>query len=132
MPAKILVDTSVWIEFFRRKNSPASSKLREYLELNEVCLAGPVCVELYQGARTTKEIEIIDELLEAIHYIEITRKHWHHAGEISYAAARKGQIFSVVDLILAAVAHDEQLRLFSLDAHFRGISEFCTLTLEMP
>ena len=53
------------------------------------------------------------------------------AGEISYGAARKGQIFSVVDLIVAAIAHDEQLRLFTLDAHIEEISKFCPLLLEM-
>jgi len=58
--------------------------------------------------------------------------HFYHAGQISYAAARKGQIFSAVDLILAATAHDEHLKLFTLEAHFRDISRFSPLLLEMP
>ncbi len=56
--------------------------------------------------------------------------HYHHAGQVSYAAAREGKIFSVVDLILAAVAHDEQLKLFTLDTHFKEASRFCPLLLE--
>jgi predicted nucleic acid-binding protein len=57
--------------------------------------------------------------------------HCHHAGEIGYGAARKGQIFSVVDLILATIAYDEQLRLFSLDARFKEVSKFCPFLLEI-
>jgi predicted nucleic acid-binding protein len=132
MPVKILVDTSAWIEFFRRKESPVSLRLREYLKLNQVCYAGPIAVELYQGAKTSKELEVLHQLLQTIHYVEITRSHYHHAGEISHKAARSGKIFSIVDLILAVVAHDEQLKLLSLDTHFKEISQFCPFSLETP
>ncbi|MBM4306843.1 MAG: PIN domain-containing protein [Deltaproteobacteria bacterium] len=132
MPDKVLVDTSVWIEFFRKKDSSVSQKLREYLKLNQACYTGPIAIELYQGAKTNKEIEVIDHLLQTIHYVEITRTHYQHAGEVSHHAARSGKIFSIVDLILAVLAHDEQLRLFSLDVHFKEISQFCPLQLETP
>ena len=129
MPDRVLIDTSVWIEFFRKKESNISSKLREYLKLNQACYTGPIAVELYQGAKTHKEIEIIDQLLQTITYVEITRNHYHRAGLISQKATREGRIFSVVDMILAVVAHDEQLLLFSLDAHFKDISRYCALAL---
>jgi tRNA(fMet)-specific endonuclease VapC len=132
MPDKILIDTSAWIEFFRKKESSISSRLREYLKLNQACYTGPIAVELYQGAKTNKEIEVIDQLLQTIHYVDITRSHYGHAGHISHKAARSGKIFSVVDLILAVVAHDEDLKLLSLDVHFKEISYFCSLSLETP
>jgi len=129
MPDKVLVDTSVWIEFFRKKESTVSSKLREYLKLNQVCYTGPIAVELYRGAKTYKEIQIIDQLLQTITYTEITRTHYHRAGLISQKAAREGKAFSTIDMILATVAHDEQLQLFSLDTHFQDISRYCPLSL---
>ena len=132
MPDRILVDTSAWIEFFRKKESPISFMLREALKLNQVCYAGPIAVELFQGAKTSKEVQVIDELLESIHYVEVTRSHYHRAGKISHKAARTGKSFSIVDLILAVVAHDEQLRLLSLDIHFKEISRFCPLSFAYP
>ena len=132
MPDKILVDTSARIEFFRKKESTISLRLRECLKLNQACYTGPIAVELFQGAKTSKEVEVIHRLFETIHYVEITRSHYHHAGQISPKAARSGKIFSVVDLILAVVAHDEQLKLLSLDTHFKEISQFCPLSLETP
>jgi predicted nucleic acid-binding protein len=132
MPDKILVDTSAWIEFFRRKESPMSLRLREYLKLNQACYTGPIAVELYQAAKTNKEIEVIDQLLQTIDYVDISRSHYHHAGQISHKAARSGKIFSIVDLILAVVAGDEDLKLLSLDTHFKEISNFCPLLLETP
>jgi predicted nucleic acid-binding protein len=129
MPDKVLIDTSVWIEFFRKKESHISSKLREYLKLNQACYAGPIAVELYQGVKTYKEIQIIDQLLQSITYVEITQTHYHHAGIISQKAARDGKVFSTIDMTLATVAHDEQLLLFSLDTHFQEISQYCKLFL---
>jgi len=129
MPDKILVDTSVWIEFFRKKGGRGSVRLREYLQRNAACYTGPIAVELYQGAKTEKEIKILDQLFETIDYVEITRSHYHHAGLISQKAAREGKIFSSVDIILATVAHDEHLPLFSLDSHFQEIAPYCRLSL---
>jgi len=34
-----------------------------------------------------------------------------------------------IDMILATIAHDEQLLLFSLDTHFQEISRYCKLSL---
>jgi tRNA(fMet)-specific endonuclease VapC len=132
MQDKVLIDTSVWIEFFRKKESSISSRLKEYLKLNQACYTGPIAVEVYQGAKTPKEIQIIDQLLQTIHYVEITRMHYHHAGLISQKAAREGKVFSTIDMILASVAHDEQLLLFSLDTHFQEISRYCILSLVIP
>ena len=54
----IVVDTSVWIEFFRGRN-PCFSRLRELLEDGEVLAAECVFGELLQGAKGSDETEII-------------------------------------------------------------------------
>ena len=131
-PDKVLIDTSVWIDFFRKKESPVSPKVREYLKLNQVCYAGPILVELYQGAKTQREIEILDQLFDTISYIDITRDHYHHAGMISQKAAREGKVFSTIDVTLAVLAHDAGLSLYSLDRHFQDISRYCALSLITP
>ena len=133
MDDRVLVDTSVWIEYFRRKGSPVASLLRDIVKQNRACYAGPVAVELIQGAKTEKEVEVINRLLDMITYVDATRSHFHHAGDLSRTAAREGKIFSTVDMLLAAIAHDEGLILFSLDRHFGEISQYCSLQLvEIP
>jgi predicted nucleic acid-binding protein len=129
MPDKVLIDTSVWVDFFRKRDSPVSIKVREYLKLNQVCYTGPILVELYQGAKTQREIEILDRLFDTIHYVDITREHYYHAGIVSQKAAREGKVFSTIDVILAVLAHDGGFSLFSLDRHFQDISRYCALSL---
>ena len=132
MPDKVLIDTSIWVEFFRKRNSAVSTKLREYLKLDQVCYAGPIFVELYQGGKTHREIEVLDQLFHTIHYVDITRSHYHHAGVVSQQAAGEGKVFSTIDVILAVLAHDEGLSLFSLDHHFQDISRYCPVSLIAP
>jgi len=129
MPDKVLIDTSVWVDFFRKRDSLVSMKVREYLKLSQVCYTGPILVELYQGAKTQRETEILDQLFDTISYVDITRKHYHHAGMVSQKAAREGRLFSTIDVILGVLAHDEGLSLFSLDRHFHDISRYCALSL---
>lgn len=129
MTDNVLIDTSVWIEYFRRKGSSVSARLQEYLKLGQARYAGPIAIELYQGAKTHKEIQALDQIFDTITYVEITREHYHKAGLISQKAARKGKTFSAMDMILAVVAQEEQLRLFSLDVHFKEIAAFCSLSL---
>ncbi len=129
MPGNVLIDTSVWIEFFREKGSPVSVMVKEYLKHGQACWTGPVVVELYQGAKTQKEIQVLEDLLGTITYIEITREHYHKAGLISQKAARQGKTFSVIDMILAVVAQEEHLLIYSLDAHFQDIAGYCTVSL---
>lgn len=124
MPDKVLVDTSVWIEFFRKRESSISLRLREYVKLNQTCYTGPIAVELYQGAKTERETHVIDRLLETIDYVEINREHYFLAGRTSQMAARRGKIFSTIDMIIAVLAHAENLLLFSLDHHFQEIVQF--------
>ncbi|MBI5185181.1 MAG: PIN domain-containing protein [Nitrospinae bacterium] len=129
MNGKVLIDTSVWIEFFRKKDSPVSRMLREFLKMDQACYAGPIAVELYQGAKTQQEILVLEQLFQTISYVEITREHYHHAGLISQRAARKGKTFSTVDVVLATVAQKEGLSLFSLDSHFKDIAKYCDVHL---
>jgi len=132
MPDKVLIDTSIWVEFFRKRNSAVSTKLREYLKLDQVCYTGPIFVELYQGAKTHREIEVLDQLFNTIHYVDITRSHYHHAGLVSQKGAREGKFFRTIDVILAVLARDEGLSLFSLDHHFQDISRYCPVSLIAP
>ena len=132
MPDSVLVDTSVWIEYFRKQGSPVANRLNEFLKLNRVCYVGPMAVELLQGAKTTKEVQVLNKLFDVISYIEISRDHYLHAGRISREAARKGDTFSTVDMIIAITAYDEQLSLYSFDKHFEQISKYCPLSLIIP
>ncbi len=54
----IVVDTSVWVEFFKRDSS-VFPKLKSLLERGEILATEPVFGELIQGAKNRRERDII-------------------------------------------------------------------------
>lgn len=70
MNSLALIDTSCWIEYFRRHESEASERVEELIRGDRAAATGIVLAELLQGARTNAEIEEVKISLEAVHWIE--------------------------------------------------------------
>jgi predicted nucleic acid-binding protein len=66
----ILVDTSVWIDFFRQSDPSIDNTLSDLLENNEVVALSAVFGELLQGAKNKEEEKIILEFWEYLPKIE--------------------------------------------------------------
>ena len=53
---RILIDTSIWIKYFRDKSVPLSKKVDEILSKEDVYVPKIVIAELIQGSRTEREV----------------------------------------------------------------------------
>ena len=65
----VIVDTSVWIEFFKG-NEPYYSEVLGLIQSRVVRTIQPIFGELYQGALSKKEKDFIDKFWQAIFKIE--------------------------------------------------------------
>jgi predicted nucleic acid-binding protein len=129
---RVLVDTSVWIEFFRKKE-PYYNTVSELMEHDSVCCAGIVFAELLQGSKSEKELNTIKEFLHVFDFLPETRELWATAGELSFALQRKGKSMGLSDCYIASVTQAAGVRLFTLDKHFTVIQKETGLELfEMP
>lgn len=118
MAADVLVDTSIWVDFFRNKTLPTSTQLIRLLDEDRVFITGIILTELLRGARNDQELKSIQELLHPVHEVSTTGKTWEIAGILAYKLAKKGVTIFTVDAIIAAIAIKEELMLFSTDKHF--------------
>lgn len=130
--ADVLVDTSVWIDFFRNPSLPTSRALAILLDDDRVCIAGPVLTELHHGCRTSKEWRHLKNLLEPLPRILVDDDLWDRVGELAYAMARKGHTLFIVDGLIACLAMQHKLFVFSLDKHFVQIAKYSELKLYQP
>ncbi|MGH7181643.1 MAG: type II toxin-antitoxin system VapC family toxin [Nitrospiraceae bacterium] len=117
----VIADTSVWIPFFNRPDSPEKVSLDLLIDADEVSLVGVVLAELLQGCRTPSERDSLADALLALPYFEVTRSIWLRAGDLSAQLLRKGVTLPLSDLIIAALAIEHDCRVYSLDAHFKKI-----------
>jgi predicted nucleic acid-binding protein len=128
---KVLVDTSVWIEFFRRRE-PYYSSVSKLMDHEKVCCIGIVLAELMQGAKSEKELGTIRDFLHVFDFLTGPAELWAGAGELSFALRRKGKSAGLSDCYIAAVARSAGVRIFTLDKHFIAIRKETGIELFEP
>lgn len=117
---RVLADTSVWIEFFR-KNSSVSNSLELLIvqDLIEVC--GVVLFELLQGIKSETEKLKIREILLNLPYAEVNKIIWQKSAEISLNIKKGGFSAPLSVILIGALAIENNLSVFTLDKHFELI-----------
>ena len=126
---KILIDTSVWIEYLRNRSSSLGNKLDEILSRKEVYVPKIVVAELIQGAKSEREVSIIKDFLEAFNIIDQEENTWFKAGELSFDLKKKGKIVNLTDCYIAVIAQEHGCQIFTLDEHFRYIQKSLNISL---
>lgn len=126
---KVLIDTSVWIKYFKNRNDQFSERVDEVLTFSDVYVPKVVIAELIQGAKSEKEISVIEEFIDAFNIIDQTDKTWVNAGRLSFSMKRKGITVNLVDCYIALLANENNCKLFSLDEHFKSIKKFLRFEL---
>lgn len=126
---RVLIDTSVWIDYFKNKDIRLSEKADDVLSFSEVFVPKVVIAELIQGARAEKEITVIEDFLEAFNIIDQTENTWLNAGRLSFSMKKKGLTINLVDCYISVLAMENRCRIFSLDEHFKVIKKFIRIEL---
>ncbi|MBI2083760.1 MAG: PIN domain-containing protein [Deltaproteobacteria bacterium] len=126
---KVLIDTSVWVAFFRGKEKTIVDQVSSLLTKGRVVIAGLVLTELLQGALNDKELAKIVTLLEPVERIDPSSDLWEEAGRLSYSMRRKGLTIATLDVLLAALAIENDCLVFTLDKHFTLIAKHSDLRI---
>ena len=117
----VIADTSVWIPFFNRPDSPQKVTLDILIDADEIALVGVVLAELLQGCRTESERNSLSDVLAALPYYEVNRSTWSRAGDLSAQLLRRGVTLPLSDLVIAALALERACHVYNLDTHFKTI-----------
>ena len=117
----IIVDTSIWIEFFRRRE-PWNSSLQRLLENREVLAVECVFGELLQGAKNEREKKVIREYWRHLPKIDETGL-WLEAG--AYAGTRGWQAKGVglIDAFIVMSAFRTGSKIWTLDKKLESVLE---------
>ncbi|MDP1809129.1 MAG: PIN domain-containing protein [Actinomycetota bacterium] len=124
----ILIDTSVWIEYFRKKN-PVFNQINELAENQQLASLKLIMAELIQGARSQSEVEVINDLAEVATILSEPPDAWRKAGTLSFDLRRDGKTVGLADCYIAVVAQAYGSPLYSFDKHFEIISESIDILL---
>ena len=120
MPA-VVVDTSQWAQYFRVADSPEATEVRQLLASGDVVMVGIVYMELLRGARDQRQLDILEEELEALPFVDVGKATWKRAGLLLGELQRQGLTVPLPDAVIAAQALEHGLQVFTRDEHFQRI-----------
>jgi hypothetical protein len=122
----VLVDTSVWVEYFRSGNN--LDKLDFLIDENLVVINNLILAELIPFLKVRNQRKLIG-LLNKINKLEIM-VNWEQLIDYQYKCLQKGiNGIGIPDLIIAQNVKQNQCSLYSLDNHFNLMQDVLTIKL---
>jgi predicted nucleic acid-binding protein len=122
---KLLVDTTVWIDFFRGVESRKVAALEECIRNREdICCCGFVLTEVLQGIRDDKELAGVKRQFEGLIYLEDDRSTFELAAGIYRDLRRKGRtIRNSIDCLIAAIVIQNKVSFLENDRDYQHIDQ---------
>lgn len=127
----VVVDTSVFIEYFRGINSNAAKQLDEILQSRIVILGDIVALELLQGVRSKKEEKLLKDSfqhLEKKHMLDFELAD-QYAQMYRLLRAKGNTIRKSNDVIIAGFCIKNDYPLLQKDRDFQPFAEHLGLRL---
>ena len=128
---KVLVDTCIWSGALRHQNpDPKLIKtLEDLINDGRVAIIGPIRQEILSGISSERQFRKLKKTLSAFEDIPLTTEHFEKAAEFSNTCRKKGVQGSTVDFLICAVAHLENLAIFTTDNDFQNYAKFLQIGL---
>ena len=128
----ILVDTSVWIDFFSSAPGATGRELRRMIaDAEPLALAGIIVSEILQGL--TRNVDQIERHLRSWVLLEPAGFETYRNSAVIFRQARsRGLTLTTTDALIAAIAMEKGVPLFTLDKDFARIARFTPLRLYRP
>jgi hypothetical protein len=136
--ANLIVDSSVWIDFFNKKTSDKIEFLK--VLLLKTPWAPPIIIlpvimqEILQGIENNKYYSIVKENLQGFEYLHYDSYQFSiKAAELYRNLRQKGvTIRKANDCLIAAISIEHKIPLLHNDKDFDNIAKYTTLKIYKP
>jgi len=127
---KILVDTPVWSQALRRREgNEHAGKLAGLITDGLVVLIGPVMQEVLSGISNEDMFDQLKLKLEQFETAPITTHDYQTAAKFYNTCRKHGVQGSHIDFLICAVAHNNDLLIYTLDGDFKHYAERLPIAL---
>jgi predicted nucleic acid-binding protein len=125
----VLVDTTVWIDFFADRNEPHVAALQELIENQEdLCLCGIILAEVLQGIRSDADYIKTKDYLDDLIFLPMRQETFVRAAEVYRSLRKRGvTIRKPVACMISSVAIEHNIRLLHNDRDFNYIAKHSKL-----
>ena len=125
----VLVDTTVWVDFFGDRPLPHVEALQELIEDDaDLCICGVILAEVLQGLRDEADHRKTKDYFEALILMPMRRGTYEKSAQIYRLLRKKGvTIRKPIDCMIASVAIEHNLPLLHNDRDFDNIAKHSKL-----
>ena len=116
----ILVDTSVWIDYFNGQNNPETTILDEILGIEEILIGDIILAEVLQGFRSDQDFEAALNALSKFKQASLLNPDLAIRSARNYRQLRKSGITvrKTVDCLIATFCIENRVELLHSDRNF--------------
>lgn len=127
----ILVDSSVWIDYFRSADTPQVVLLDSLLGRSPLAVGDLIAAEVLQGIRDEKEFRLVKKTLEAFDHIDLAGYDLAVKASENYRALRAMGITirKTIDTLIATRCIEDGLTLLHADKDFVPFAEYLGLKM---
>lgn len=129
----IVVDSSIWIDYFQDSESRGAKSLNQALSAGEDIALLPIIVtEVLMGFKDDRSFRSARSILIRVPQIPITSEICIHAANLYRTLQKKGvTVRGAIDCIIAQACLNAASELMTLDRDFVGIARFTGLKLSL-
>ncbi len=132
----MMVDTTVWIDYFRGVRTPEHRALERLISTGSrvICLTDIIQTEILQGILSEEHYMKTRYFLQRLPCLTAKAPFtFHHAADLYRRCRKKGTtIRSTVDCLIAAVCLENKIPLLHHDADFDHLTRHCGLKKVNP
>ena len=108
---RVLIDSSVWIDFFRAADQPSTRALEGLVSAGEdLCICGHILSEVLRGTRHDEQYRKIERRFSVLQYLPMTQDTFRASADIFRYLRRQGlTLKNPMDTYIAAVALEQDV-----------------------
>ncbi len=119
----ILIDSSAWIEYYRRSGSPpVKESVKLAIRNDEAAVNGIIYVEILSFVSEKQDFQELRSDFSSFHWFELGKKDFQSAALMGRELRKKGITIPASDLIIAASAGKHKAAILHLDNHFETLA----------
>ena len=130
----ILVDSSVWIDYFRSADTPQVALLDSYFGRSSLAVGDLIAAEVLQGVRDQKEFKWVKKTLDAFEHVDLAGYDLAVKASENYRSLRAigVTIRKTIDTLIATRCIEDRLTLLHADRDFLPFSQHLGLKVAYP
>ena len=121
----ILVDSSVWIDYFRSADTPQVALLDSYFGRSLLAVGDLIAAEVLQGVRDPREFKWVKKTLDAFEHIDLAGYDLAVKASENYRSLRAigVTVRKTIDTLIATRCIEDRLTLLHADRDFLPFSQ---------